>query len=91
MTEMENAPAEQSADKKTHAQIMLQKIESILEGKPDNDIASYQIEGRAINRIPYKELREIRKDYLAERRRELDEERAACGLPTRNKVRALFR
>ena len=76
---------------KTHAQVMIEKIEGILEGRPDNDIASYQIGGRAINRLSIKELREARAEYLSERRRELQEEQLKAGKPLNNKMRVMFR
>ena len=76
---------------KSHALTMIQKIENILEGRPDNDIARYQIGGRAIDRLSIKELREARAEYLAEYRRECQAEDLKNGTPSRNKVRVMFR
>ena len=70
---------------------MIAKIEGILEGRPDNDIASYQINGRAINRMPMEELRKVRNEYLIERRAEIDQIRREFGKPVRNKMRVMFR
>jgi hypothetical protein len=53
-------------DRRTHAEVMLAKIESLLEGRADNDVASYSINGRSLDRIPLKEMIEWRDYYRAE-------------------------
>lgn len=54
------------ADPRTHADIMLAKIESILEGKADSDVASYSIGGRSISKLTFEELMSARDKYKAE-------------------------
>lgn len=55
-----------ASDRRTHAQIMLGKIESILENRADNDVDSYSISGRSISKMPVGELRKWREYYKSE-------------------------
>jgi hypothetical protein len=57
------------ADRRSHAEVMLAKIKSVLEGRADNDIDSYSIAGRSLSRIPLSELRAHRDYYMGEVRR----------------------
>lgn len=41
---------------RTHAEIMVTKLQSLLEGKPDSDVMSYSIAGRSITKLGYDEL-----------------------------------
>lgn len=54
------------ADRRTHAQLMLDKIESLLLGKADDDVASYTIKSRSINKMSPDELRNWREYYRRE-------------------------
>ena len=58
-----------NVDPRHHAEIMLGKIESILEGKADSDVASYSIQGRSLTKLAIDELLQWR-DYY---RREVNE------------------
>ena len=40
-----------TGDTRSHAKIMLDKIESILEGRADADVSSYSIQGRSLSKI----------------------------------------
>ena len=53
-------------DRRTHAEIMVKKIQSVLEGRADHDVESYSIKSRSITRMSVKELRECRDYYLDE-------------------------
>ena len=53
-------------DTRSHAEIMLQKIEAILEGKADADVSSYSINGRSLNKFSPDELVKWRDYYKAE-------------------------
>jgi hypothetical protein len=55
-----------ASDRRIHAQIMLAKIESILENRADNDVDSYSISGRSISKMPITELRKWREYYKSE-------------------------
>jgi hypothetical protein len=50
----------------THAEKTLQVIEAALSGRLTADLESYQIAGRAVTKIPIRELRELRGWYAAE-------------------------
>jgi hypothetical protein len=55
--------------RQSHAEIMVSKIESILEGRADHDVESYTIRDRSLTRMSVEELRKHRDYYLAEIRR----------------------
>ena len=54
------------ADPRIHAEIMLHKIETILEGKADSDVGSYSIAGRSLTKLSFDELMTARDRYKAE-------------------------
>lgn len=54
------------ADPRTHAEIMISKIESLLAGKADADVANYEIAGRKLTKLSFKELLEARDYYRTE-------------------------
>lgn len=58
-----------NADPRSHAEIMVTKIESLLEGKADSDVTYYMINGRALTKMSYKELIEARDYYRSEAHR----------------------
>lgn len=55
-----------NVDPRSHAEIMLGKIESILEGKADSDVSSYSIAGRSLTKMPPDELVQWRDYYRKE-------------------------
>ena len=50
----------------THAQIMLAKVEAVLEGTADPSVRRSEINGRAIELYPVADLLKLRSYYLAE-------------------------
>jgi len=54
------------ADPRIHAEIMVDKIESILQGKADSDVSSYSIAGRSLTKMSFDELLAARDRYRAE-------------------------
>ena len=54
------------ADPRIHAEIMIDKIQSILEGKADSDVGSYSIAGRSLTKLSFDELMTARDRYKAE-------------------------
>ena len=60
------------ADPRTHAQITLDKIESLIEGKADNDAQEYSVAGRELKKYTFNELLNLREYY----RREVAKEKA---------------
>lgn len=58
-----------SSDPRTHSEIMLNKIQGLLEGKADSDVASYSIAGRSLNKLSFQELIDAEK-YFADKVRQ---------------------
>lgn len=54
------------ADPRIHAEIMVAKIETILEGKADSDVSSYSIAGRSLTKMSFQELVDHRDYYRRE-------------------------
>lgn len=54
------------ADPRSHAEKMLTKIESLLEGKADSDVANYSIAGRSLTKLSPDELVKWRNYYRSE-------------------------
>lgn len=50
----------------TFAQQMLTKIEAMLLGKADNDVAKYEIAGRSLEKYSFSELQTLRRQYKGE-------------------------
>lgn len=61
------------ADRTSHAQTMVEKIESILEGRADHDVESYTIKSRSITKMSVRELTDWREYYLAELGRQVND------------------
>ena len=79
-----------NVDPRLHAEIMLGKIESILEGKADSDVSSYSIQGRSLTKLTIDEILQWR-DYY---RREVNEikkrEKLANGRKTNSTILGRF-
>lgn len=54
------------ADPRIHAEIMVAKIESLLQGKADADVSSYSIAGRSLTKLSFQELLDARDHYRRE-------------------------
>jgi len=67
------------ADPRSHAEIMLTKIESLLSGRADADVSSYSIAGRSLSKLSFQELIDARAYYLGEVRREKAAQDAKAG------------
>lgn len=57
---------ENNTDPRIHAEIMVDKIQGLLEGKADSDITSYSIAGRSISKMSFQELVDARDYYRRE-------------------------
>ena len=79
-----------TADPRSHAKTMLDKIESLLEGRADADVGSYSIAGRSLSKLTIDELMTWRDRYRAEWLREVRRERALNGDRTGGTVLARF-
>jgi hypothetical protein len=73
-------------DRRTHAEIMLVKIESLLTGRADSDVDNYTIKNRSISKMPVKELTAWRDYYRAEIAR-TGGSTSAAGRPKNNTIR----
>lgn len=70
-------------DFRSHAQIMVDKIESVLEGTADHETLSYTIStsagSRSLSKVPRGELRDLLREYRAELRAEQRRARGRSG------------
>lgn len=55
-----------NTDPRTHAEIMVTKIETILQGKADSDVSSYSVAGRSLTKMTFQELVDARDYYRKE-------------------------
>lgn len=78
------------SDPRSHAQIMLAKIESLLEGRADKDVASYAIQGRSISKMSISDLLQWRDYYRKEVIKQSRENAIARGRPTKTTVKVRF-
>lgn len=78
------------ADPRTHSEIMLSKIESILQGKADSDVSSYSIAGRSLSKMSFDELIKARDVYRREVKREKDAELIRQGKKTVATIKVRF-
>ena len=78
------------ADPRIFEEKMLAKIESILLGKADADVASYSIGGRSLTHHSFAELEELRDKYMAEIARHRQRERIKLGKKTHHTVKVRF-
>ena len=77
-------------DPRTHAEVMIDKIESILEGKADSDVSSYSIAGRSLTKMSFDELISARDNYKRDLVIQLQKQRASRGKPTGATVKVRF-
>ena len=78
------------ADPRTHAEIMLGKIESLLEGRADKDVSSYSIQGRSISKMSVADLLQWRDYYRKELAKERRDNAIAIGRPTKTTMKVRF-
>ena len=78
------------ADNRTHAQIMVQKIQSLLEGRADKDVSSYSIQGRSLAKMSITDLMMWRDYYRKEVAKENQDAMIAAGKPSNATVKVRF-
>jgi hypothetical protein len=78
------------ADPRTHAEIMLDKIEGLLIGRSDKDVSSYSIQGRSISKMTISDLLQWRDYYRKEVNRERRESDIALGKTTKTTMKVRF-
>jgi len=79
-----------NVDVREHAEIMLDKIETILEGKADSDVSSYSINGRSLTKFSPQELIDWRTFYKQEVSAIKKRERIKHGRRTKSTILGRF-
>ena len=79
-----------NADPRTHAETMVDKIESLLEGRADSDVDSYSIAGRSLSKLSFEELIKARDYFRSEVKQEKAAELAERGLNTGATIKVRF-
>jgi hypothetical protein len=77
-------------DPRTHAEIMVGKIQSVLENRADADVASYSIEGRSLTKMSIEDLLRWRDYYRREFNMEKRKERIRRGKSTGSSIKVRF-
>lgn len=79
------------SDRRSHAEIMIGKIESILQNRADNDVETYTIKSRSITKMSAAELVKWRDHYIREmENRPMAEGIFAVNKPKKDTVRVRF-
>ena len=78
------------ADGRSHAAVMVTKIESLLAGRADSDVSSYAIAGRSLTKLSFTELIEARNYYASEVVKEKAKDRSKRGLTTGSTIKVRF-
>ncbi len=79
-----------NVDPRTHAEMMVDKIETVLEGRADADVLSYSINGRSLSKIPPQELVEWRDYYRREAMMEHRKDHIKNGRATSATIKVRF-
>jgi len=79
-----------SSDRRTHAEIMVEKINGVLEGRAASDVESYTIKSRSLTKMSVKELTDWREYYMSEIRRTGGSVNSGHPTPKKNTVLVRF-
>lgn len=79
-----------NTDPRSHAEIMITKIETVLQGKADSDVSSYSINGRSLTKLSFNELVEARDYYRREFVKEKARDAAKHNKPTGQTIKVRF-
>ena len=79
-----------NSDPRSHAEIMLDKIESLLEGRADSDVSSYSIQGRSLAKMSITDLIEWRNYYRREVKKEKRDSDIKNGRQSSTSVKVRF-
>lgn len=83
-------PSTTGTDLRSHARIVLEAIQAVIENRATKDQASYTIAGRSLSRTPLPDLLMLLDRYKNEVHHEEQAERVAKGLPTRGRILVRF-
>lgn len=78
------------ADPRIHAEVMVDKIQTILEGKADSDVSSYSIAGRSLTKLSFAELIEARDYYRREITKHTNDELLKRGKSNGSTIQVRF-
>lgn len=78
------------ADPRIHAEVMVAKIQTILEGKADADVSSYSIAGRSLTKLSFSELIEARDYYRREMTKHKNDELLKRGKSNGSTIKVRF-
>lgn len=78
------------ADPRIHAEVMVDKIQTILEGKADSDVSSYSIAGRSLTKLSFSELIEARDYYRREITKHTNDELLKRGKSNGSTIQVRF-
>lgn len=78
------------ADPRIHAEVMVSKIQTILEGKADSDVSSYSIAGRSLTKLSFAELIEARDYYRREITKHTNDELLKRGKSNGSTIQVRF-
>ena len=73
-------------DDRTHARVVLDAIEAVLESRASKDQEAYEIAGRSLKRTPIADLLKLRQHYKAEVASQVAAEAIANGLGTGRRI-----
>lgn len=79
-----------SSDRRTFAEVMVRKIESLLQGRAESDVSSYTIKSRSISKMGVQELTDWRNYFLDEIGRTGGSADDGTSGPPNNTVRVRF-
>lgn len=79
-----------NTDPRTHAEIMVDKIEGLLEGRADSDVNDYSIAGRSLTKMKVSELLQWRDYYRTEVAKEKRKELIRRGKGVNSTVKVYF-
>lgn len=79
-----------ASDPRSYAEVMLDKIQSLLQGKADADVSSYSIAGRSLTKMSFAELTEAEAYYAAKVQSEKTKLDAESHRPTGATIKVRF-
>ncbi len=88
--EADPATAASSYDPRSHAQIVLDAIESVLESRATKEILNFSVEGNSLSSIPHGDLLALRSRYRIEVDREKTAERLKMGRGSGRRILTRF-
>lgn len=88
--ETDLADATAGYEARPYVKRVLDKIESLLEGKVDNDAATYSINGRSLTKYSFEELENLRYKYQRQWNNYLIKERRRNGKQSKRKINVRF-